>query len=179
MQQLEQTREFFQTHRRFIRYYFGQQTHEDERLFLPDSPATSGPLPADDDRVFTVNPNSLLAGYILANYEYMNFLQKEGIESAIPFATDKVTPACNDIDYVELTLAIWAEQMIIVNGKPATQEYIKTMIEKMANIELPHFDSQVQDIKRRKKDPTTLMNRLTRGLAMHLGKLSDDRSGKR
>jgi len=177
LQQLEQARDFFYTHRRFIRYYFSKQTREDGRLFLPDSPPASGPLPPDDERVFAVNPNSLLAGYILAHYEYVAFLQKECGEDGGP-STNTVAPGCNDIDYVELALAIWAGQMVYVNGKPATQEYIRSKIEKMANVQLPYFDNQVQDLKRRKKDPTALMNRLTKGLAMHLGKLPDDRSTK-
>jgi hypothetical protein len=146
-------------------------------LFLPDSLAASGPLPTEDDRLFTVNPNSLLAGYVLAYYEYVAFLLEAGGEED-SMETNEVAPGCKDIELVELTLAIWAGQMIYVNGKPATQEYIKAKIEKMANVTLPHFDSQVQDLKRRKKDPTALMNRLTRRLAMHLGRLSDDRSTK-
>jgi len=91
-------------------------------------------------------------------------------------AEAEVTCILSEIDLVELGMLLWISKCIRVNGEPATQEFIKLLLEEMTGKEIRNWNGDVQDMKRR-KNPVAWLTISTRQLQGHLERLADDRRG--
>ena len=86
----------------------------------------------------------------------------------------EVTCIANEIDLVEIGMLLWISKCIRVNGEPATQEFVRLLLEEMFGKEIRNWNGDVQDMKRR-KNPVAWLALWTRQLQGHLERLAEDR----
>ena len=84
-----------------------------------------------------------------------------------------------DIDLVELVVALWLTGEFYVNGKPMTQAFFCAFIEKYLGRPMDNFHGKVQDLKKRKIEPTAKLTAMTKALKAYLGRLPYDRPHKK
>jgi len=88
----------------------------------------------------------------------------------------EISFAGREIDLIEIGMALWRSRCILVDGEPATQPFIKSLLEITFHKPINNWDGGVQDLKRR-KNPVAWLTTAMRQLQAHLEKLADDRPG--
>jgi hypothetical protein len=158
-QELEKVRAFFVTHKRFCQYYYSKRTDKDWLFFTPYN--------EDDLAVFQdyflptyLNPGCALTSCLLANVEYGKLLIAElasvpGTEITTKNER-KVTFNRTETDVVEIVLGIHAAGIILVNGRPATQEFLIAFAREAFNVPLKNWQQLAKNIRDR-KDPRLKM----------------------
>ncbi|GGB23843.1 hypothetical protein [Puia dinghuensis] len=121
-----------------------------------------------------------LVACLLSYIEYAVLSSREAnTQKAEPADTTPgpvVTYKGKAIDLVELGMGIWLSEDVHVDGKPATQKFIRQALEMLFGVSLAQWDSRVQELKRRTKDHRlSKYNEITRRLDAYLDQLSDDR----
>jgi len=153
--ELQQLQQFFSTHQHFCQHFYGGNGESD----------------------------ALLTASLLANELYGALLRKELQDPtnvlAIGGKVVKVSHNGKLIDIVELAMAEWLCQETLVDGKPATQEFIKQQYEKKYGVVIENWDSRVQDLKRRQNEPLKKHLERIRKLSHYLDILPEDKSRKK
>lgn len=88
----------------------------------------------------------------------------------------EISFAGSEIDLIEIGMALWRSRCVRVNGEPATQEFIQSLLEMTFHKPINNWEGGVQGLKSR-KNPVAWLTTATRQLQAHLEKLADDRPG--
>lgn len=178
--QLQEIRQFFVENKTFIQYYFSQDMDRDTELFAESNNVVAASMKVEEEFLHLINPGCLLAAYLLAYQKYAVVLRRAlNGDSLEPAGVNTVTYKGKIIDLIELGLGLWISEDIHVNGKRATQEFIRTSLERIFGISLSYWPIGVQDIKKRKKDRLSKHNAIIRDLSSHLDKLPEDKPRKK
>jgi hypothetical protein len=114
---------------------------------------------------FPINKMCLLAACIEANEQFRAYLQQQ-------LQAQTSTPGNEDIpqakwkrtktDLAEMVIALYEDQAVEVNGKPATFEYFRDLCQREWGVSLENISIMDNKMRIRKKSPTPYLENLTR-----------------
>jgi RteC protein len=114
---------------------------------------------------YPIDKMCLLAACLEANEQYRTYLQRQLLARAttpgnayLPQAKWKQTKT----DLAEIIIALYEDQAIEDNGKPATFEYFRDLCQREWGVSLENISIMDNKMRTRKKSPTPYLDNLTR-----------------
>jgi hypothetical protein len=114
---------------------------------------------------YPINKMCLLAAFLEANEQYRAYLQLQLLAQASSPGSEDIPKAKwkrTKTDLAELIIALYEDQAIEVNGKPATFEYLQNLCQREWGVSLEKISIMDYKMRTRKKTPTPYLENLTR-----------------
>jgi hypothetical protein len=180
--ELEEIRVFFVTHATFCQRYQGGYTENDKMLFTNIDEDDWKAENSDELLLVSTNPNSILIASLLAYDQYAPLLKMQlpGASSPVELSGkgDTVTYRGSKIALIEIGMGLFLTNDILVNGKPATETYIRRCIERFFGVDLKNWGIEVSRMKTR-KDPLPKLTSIMNLLLAYIGQDIKDRPSRR
>ncbi len=114
---------------------------------------------------YPINKMCLLAACLEANEQYRAYLQQQLLAPASLAGSEDIPQAKwkrTKTDLAEIIIALYEDQAIEVDGKPATFEYFRDLCQQEWGVSLENISIMDNKMRTRKKSPTPYLENLTR-----------------